>query len=170
MSLPRISYPSGGERTIVTDRTLNPKDVVYIGIGEDVDRMPEVQKTTKYWVTAASCAACGCSGRLLVPEGDRLILRCVDCGSIGDAGLEARHLPEITFVYWCRFARFPSDQVELSQDQRAEIERLIRELGPEPETPYYAMIITSGLCLHAFHCLAQGCPYRASPLMLDRLC
>ena len=142
---------------------IDPKKVVYIGIGEDSDPMPDIPKTTRFWITAASCPQCGSPGRWLLPMTDRLLLRCVECSHGTDGGLEARHFPEVTFVYWCRFSLFPSDKVELSPSERRQIEEAIRQMsgGENMETPYYAMIIRSGLCLHAYECLAEKCPYKA---------
>lgn len=145
----------------MTGGDVDPQEVVYIGIGEEVDPMPEVPKTTKFWVTAAACTECGCPGRQLVPEGERLVLHCVECGKASDGGLEARHLPQVTFVYWCRFSRFPTDMVELSAPDRAQLEEALKQLGSENDIPFYAMIITSGLCGNAFTCIAPGCPYKA---------
>lgn len=143
------------------ERQIDPKDVVYIGIGEDVDPMPEVPKTTKFWVTAAACADCGCPGRWLIPHGERLILRCVDCAKSSDGGIDARLFPQVTFVYWCKFAKFPSDQVDLTTPEQEQLEEILRQMGQYSDIPFFAMIITGGVCVHAFTCLAEGCPYRA---------
>lgn len=136
---------------------------VFIGIGETEDPFPGERKPTDYWVFAGCCPGCGSATRFLLPGTDVFYVVCRICSRRQDVGLAAGLVSRVTYVHWCREARFPSDEVALSPDALAGMEECIKNLGGEIEPPAWGVKIIGMKCEHASRCIAPGCPYRPGP-------
>ena len=141
---------------------------IFIGIGEVEDPFPEVRKPTPYWVFAGACPGCGGATRFLLPGPDVFCIVCRRCRHRQDVGLASVLAAQVTYVHWCKDARFPSDETVLSQEALEGIEACIKKLGGEVEAPAWGVKIVGMRCEHADRCIAPGCPYLSVPGVEDK--
>lgn len=136
---------------------MKEEKTILIGIGESDDPLPEVKKETKYWVHAAPCKKCGCSGREILALASDLVLRCEDCLDVFTIGLSSDLLHQVTYVYWCNRAKFQSDDVALSLEDQKILESIEKEFQMDYEVPRWAVQIVGGRCLKSLECVNFDC-------------
>jgi hypothetical protein len=142
------------------DLMTEESQTILIGIGETEDPLPDYPRNTRFWLFAGVCEICGCGGREIEIFSDKIALKCESCGQVRMTLIDAADYFEVSYVYWCKRAKFASDIVEISQEAINGIEKLIESFD-DFEIPRWAVVIVGGVCEKKACCVNYECRYNA---------
>ena len=132
---------------------------IIIGIDSEIDPFPEEKKDTKFYIFYGNCTSCGCSNRQLLTDDYHIFILCEQCKNKYQLDIPLDELEKITFVYWCKKAKFESDLEKFSSDVEKNIEDLLKKFPPIEDIPSWGVFIKSMICQKSDICLNENCVY-----------